>query len=188
MKKILKYLIILGLLQANANASSEPPTEGLLAKYNFDNGEALDISGNNRHGQVFGATKTKDRFGQEDKALKFDGSSYVSVDGPWPSGTSSRSIVAWYNCPSHFGNLFTFGDGNKRKETLDSPFYLMQKGASIDMRLLAKEMTMFFTMILCLIIGDKLLLPSMATTEGLMLTELILDHLKQPLTHLGTYP
>ena len=26
MKKILKYLIILGLLQANANASSEPPT------------------------------------------------------------------------------------------------------------------------------------------------------------------
>jgi hypothetical protein len=64
----------------------------------------------------------------------------------------------------------------------------MQKGASIDMRLLAKEMTMFFTMILCLIIGDKLLLPSMATTEGLTLTELILDHLKQPLTHLGTYP
>ena len=77
MKKILKYLIILGILQSNANASSEPPTQGLLAKYSFDNGKALDISGNNRHGKVFGATKTKDRFGEEDKALKFNGSSYV---------------------------------------------------------------------------------------------------------------
>jgi len=127
MKKILKYLIILGLLQANANASSEPPTEGLLAKYSFDNGKALDISGNNRHGKVIGATKTKDRFGEEDKALKFNGSSYVSVDGPWPSGTSSRSVVAWYNCPSHFGNLFTFGDGNKKKRNTRFSFLFNAK-------------------------------------------------------------
>jgi len=127
MKKILKYLIILGILQANANASSEPPTEGLLAKYSFDNGKALDISGNNRHGKVIGATKTKDRFGEEDKALKFNGSSYVSVDGPWPSGTSSRSVVAWYNCPSHFGNLFTFGDGNKKKRNTRFSFLFNAK-------------------------------------------------------------
>ena len=40
MKKILKYLIILGILQSNANASSEPPSaasvdisDGLVAHY-----------------------------------------------------------------------------------------------------------------------------------------------------------
>ena len=35
MKKILKYLIILGILQSNSNASSEPPTENKLQSINI---------------------------------------------------------------------------------------------------------------------------------------------------------
>jgi hypothetical protein len=69
MKKILKYLIILGILQANANASSEPPSaasvdisDGLVAHYPF-NGDSNDQSGNDHHLENRGATLTADRFG-----------------------------------------------------------------------------------------------------------------------------
>jgi hypothetical protein len=74
MKKILKYLIILGILQANANASSEPPSaasvdisDGLVAHYPF-NGDSNDQSGNDHHLENRGATLTADRFGINDTA------------------------------------------------------------------------------------------------------------------------
>jgi cell division protein FtsL len=35
--------------------------------------------------------------------------------------------VAWYNCPSHFGNLFTFGDGNKKKRNTRFSFLFNAK-------------------------------------------------------------
>jgi hypothetical protein len=78
MKKILKYLIILGILQSNSNASSEPPTsaleDGLIGHYTFDETEgsiANDASGNENHGELHnGPTWTKGKFGG---ALSFDG-------------------------------------------------------------------------------------------------------------------
>jgi hypothetical protein len=78
MKKILKYLIILGILQANANASSEPPSaasvdisDGLVAHYPF-NGDSNDQSGNDHHLENRGATLTADRFGMKDSAYALD--------------------------------------------------------------------------------------------------------------------
>jgi hypothetical protein len=79
MKKILKYLIILGILQANANASSEPPSaasvdisDGLVAHYPF-NGDSNDQSGNDHHLENRGATLTAARMCTRDSAYSFDG-------------------------------------------------------------------------------------------------------------------
>jgi hypothetical protein len=47
-------------------------TDGLIAYYSF-NGHANDISSNNCHGQVHGATLTTDRFGNSNSAYFFDG-------------------------------------------------------------------------------------------------------------------
>jgi hypothetical protein len=55
------------------------PTEGLVAYYAF-NGNANDQSGNNFHGDVSGAVLTTDRFGNANKAYKFDGlDDYIAV-------------------------------------------------------------------------------------------------------------
>lgn len=43
------------------------------------NGNAQDASGNERHGQAVGATLTSDRFGEDNSAFAFSGSSVVSV-------------------------------------------------------------------------------------------------------------
>ena len=100
MKKILKYLIILGILQSKSNASSEPPSaasvdisDGLVAHYPFS-GDANDQSGNNHHLENRGATLTSDRFGMKESAYAFDGIPVTSLlilkiareISPYPSG------------------------------------------------------------------------------------------------------
>ncbi len=47
-------------------------SENLIAFYPF-NGNALDVSGNENHGEVVGARLTRDRFGVENSAYYFDG-------------------------------------------------------------------------------------------------------------------
>jgi len=54
-------------------------SNGLVANYPF-NGNAEDISGNNHHGTVYGASLTNDRFGNSDSAYLFNGvSDYINV-------------------------------------------------------------------------------------------------------------
>jgi hypothetical protein len=57
------------------------PTSGnLIAHYPFD-GNALDVSGNALHGQVFGAKLTEDRFGSPEHAYNFDGvNDHIAVE------------------------------------------------------------------------------------------------------------
>ena len=104
MKKILKYLIILGILQSNSNASSEPPTrtsvdisDGLVAHYPF-NGDSKDQSGNNHNLENRGATLTSDRFGMQDSAYAFDGNaSHLFADIEDRKGDFSLSLWAKAN-------------------------------------------------------------------------------------------
>ena len=101
MKKILKYLIILGILQSNAEASSEPPIEsvidlkkGLIAHYPF-NGDSNDSSGNQNHLENYGAKLTSDRFGLKDSAYAFDGNtSHLFTDIEDRKGDFSLSLWA----------------------------------------------------------------------------------------------
>jgi len=54
------------------------PAQGLIAHYPL-NGHARDISGNDLHGTVYGATPAKDRHGREKGCYSFDGSDYISI-------------------------------------------------------------------------------------------------------------
>ncbi len=104
MKKILKYLIILGILQSNSNASSEPPSaasvdisDGLVAHYPFS-GDSNDQSGNDHHLENRGATLTSDRFGMKDSAYAFDGkASHLFADIEDRKGDFSISLWAKAN-------------------------------------------------------------------------------------------
>ena len=60
------------------NSFAQIPTNGLVARYLF-NGNANDMSGNNNHGIVNGATLTTDRCGNPNSAYNFNGSSYIRV-------------------------------------------------------------------------------------------------------------
>ena len=54
------------------DANSTPLQQGLVAWYPFD-GNASDMSGNENHGTVYGATLGSDRFGEDGKSYNFDG-------------------------------------------------------------------------------------------------------------------
>ena len=73
-------------------------TNGLVAKYTFDRGQARDEAGSN-NGIVAGAVKTKDRFGRKNKALYFNGkpNSYVNLGTDDALKPESGSISLWVN-------------------------------------------------------------------------------------------
>ncbi len=81
MKKFILYLmgyviIVFGL----AGSAFAYPIDGLVGEWSFS-GNANDTSGNNNNGIVNGAILTKDRFGNENNAYKFDGlNDSVSID------------------------------------------------------------------------------------------------------------
>lgn len=74
-------------------------TDGLVAYYPF-NGNANDASGNGNNGTVFGATLTKDRFGESASAYNFGQLEYIAgKDAPQLDfgPQSSFSVFAWIN-------------------------------------------------------------------------------------------
>ena len=96
-------------------------TDGLIAHYSF-NGHANDISSNNCHGQVHGATLTTNRFGNSNSAYFFDGiydfihcGSILDV-----SSQDTISISAWiYPQQISKNNVFSgLGFGKKKIGTL----------------------------------------------------------------------
>ncbi len=69
----------------------------LIAKYLFY-GNALDESGNNYNGTIYGATLTTDRFGKSNSAFLLNGTdNYISTNVTGASGiTNAVSLCAWY--------------------------------------------------------------------------------------------
>lgn len=60
------------------------------------NGDANDMSGNGKKGDVNGAILTTDRFGNNNSAYNFDGiDDYISTNCYMPSGTSQRTVSFW---------------------------------------------------------------------------------------------
>ena len=73
---------------------------GSSAYYNFA-GSADDTTGSS-HGQVTGATLVPDRFGAENEAYQFDGTSSISIPCPFTAGSEDFSISVWLS-PSVVG-------------------------------------------------------------------------------------
>ncbi len=92
-KATLIFLVIFAF--ANNLFSQIFPLNGLTARYTF-NGNAIDSSGNGRHGTVHSALLTSDRFGNANSAYNFNGtSSYIEVTPPDTFMVSNYSISCW---------------------------------------------------------------------------------------------
>ncbi len=70
-------------------------TNGLVAKYSFNNGNANDDVGTN-HGTVYGASLTTDRFGNANKAYEFDGiSNFIELGSSSTLKPAIGSVSLW---------------------------------------------------------------------------------------------
>jgi hypothetical protein len=84
------------LPSAEVQSRFDAEKEGLVASYDF-NGDAQDVSGNGLDGVVFGATSGTDRFGNQNSALIFNGSTdYVDLGNrPEFNFTRNFTLMAW---------------------------------------------------------------------------------------------
>ena len=71
------------------------PTNGLVGWWGF-NGNAQDGSGNGNHGTVNGATLTTDRFGNQNAAYSYDGSSSIIVNDHLSLRPGHITISVWF--------------------------------------------------------------------------------------------
>jgi uncharacterized protein (TIGR02145 family) len=92
MKQIYLLLTTLLLVHVQVFGQSVPsyvPTSGLVGWWGF-NGNAQDGSGNGNHGTVNGATLTTDRFGNQNSAFAFNGTSaFISLVSPFFGGSTA---------------------------------------------------------------------------------------------------
>lgn len=72
MKKIMIFMVILVLVFTVGSQANADMNDGLVAYYPFS-GNAVDASGNNNDGIVYGPSLTEDRFGNTNSAYWFDG-------------------------------------------------------------------------------------------------------------------
>jgi hypothetical protein len=97
---------------------------GLVASYPF-NGNADDESGNGNHGTVLGTVLTTDRFGNENSAYEFDGSStYITIptSESLESLTTKFSQIAWINIYSWSLVGAEFGPVFMKSDNIDNVF------------------------------------------------------------------
>jgi len=93
MKIALAFLFCFG--NVLAQVPSYVPTNGLVGWWGF-NGNANDASSSGNHGTVYGAALTPDRFGNNNSAYSFNGSSnYIKMLNSGPLGGVSRSVSVW---------------------------------------------------------------------------------------------
>ena len=89
--------------------------QGLVAYYPF-NGNANDESGNGNNGTVNGATLTTDRFGKQNCAYFFDGSSSdITINfnpNLLPTGTNTMTYCFWIKSNSNNSGCAIISNGN----------------------------------------------------------------------------
>lgn len=85
--------------------------EGLIARYDFS-GDANDVSGNENHGIVYGATPAPDRQGYPGRALYFDGiDDYVDIGSLGAGDFDTYTISLWVRTESKPGvSVSLFGN------------------------------------------------------------------------------
>ena len=114
-KKNLLFFIALLVLTSIATAQTLPtyvPASGLIGWWPFS-GNANDISGNNNHGTVFGATLTKDRFNQTNNAYNFSYDSII-ISNSNKFDLNKFTVSGWVNTTStatYYQTLFNHSTG-----------------------------------------------------------------------------
>lgn len=97
------------LIIGNNVSSGSTPSNGLVAFFPFD-GNVNDVSGNNNHGIVYGATLTTDQNGNTESAYEFNGASSIDI-GNSDSLNPSNSISFYcdFLIPQSFSNNYILG-------------------------------------------------------------------------------
>lgn len=107
MKKTL-LMAITALITGFAQAQV---TNGLVAKYSFNNGNANDEVGTN-HGTVNGASLTTDRFGNPNKAYNFINGDNITLPNASVLKSASMTISLWAKidsfCPSNVSTNYIY--------------------------------------------------------------------------------
>ena len=103
MKKLLLFGVIALSLNSFGQVPNYVPSANLIAWYGF-NGNAIDESGNGYDGLITGATAAQDRFGSNNSAYSFNGSSdYIAVD--YSFDYEYRTFSCWFNPASLTGSF-----------------------------------------------------------------------------------
>jgi len=123
----MRILYLFGVLFCST-LSAQIPDPSLVAYYPF-NGNADDHSSNNNHGTVYGASLTKDRFGRENQAYHFDGSTnyidigtdnslkmedavtittWINIDVPTLGARSWSNVISDHSPAHDDGKIFRF--------------------------------------------------------------------------------
>lgn len=132
MKRILTTILGLVALAATTQAQVDLK-KGLIAHYPL-NGNAEDASGNNHHLEVSGATLTKDRFGNANKAYSFSGNDRLAGDDAL-GGLKNFTYSFWVKVKGNSsGSMINTGNGhlsfNSSKNKLDAEIYIDRNGAN----------------------------------------------------------
>jgi Concanavalin A-like lectin/glucanases superfamily/Secretion system C-terminal sorting domain len=91
-KHILFSLLFLFLF---VSLTAQIPTLGMIAHYSF-NGNANNVIDNNNNCRVFGATLTRDRFGNPDAAYYFDGiNDYIGLESTVGLNNQTFTLSWW---------------------------------------------------------------------------------------------
>lgn len=98
--------LFVAMFIASALAAQVNLMDGLVAWYPLD-GNANDLSGNNNHGIVNGATPTTDRFGNVNSAMNFAGIANPQTifvpNSPSLNFSNQASISLWVHMNSYYG-------------------------------------------------------------------------------------
>ena len=95
--KKMRTIFTFAIIALSINVYAQVPTNGLVGYWPF-NGNANDESNNGNNGTVNGATLTKDRFGNVNKAYSFDGkSNYIDIAHNVSLNNLPISISVWFN-------------------------------------------------------------------------------------------
>ena len=124
------FLILISGMGFSQSVPSYVPTNGLVGWWGF-NGNAQDGSGNGNHGTVIGATLTTDRFGNQNAAYSFNGSSsHIKVNNSSSLESVNLSISFWIQSTGNqFQQVFYKVSPNTAlNETYSVPLNLLQPG------------------------------------------------------------
>lgn len=103
----MKNLLLLGAIALSINSFGQipayVPTSNLVAWYGF-NGNAMDETNNGYDGVITGAIAAQDRFGTNNAAYSFNGTSdYIAVD--YSFDFENRTFSCWFNPDSLTGSF-----------------------------------------------------------------------------------
>jgi sugar lactone lactonase YvrE len=97
---LLSTFILLFAFSKSQTIPAYLPTNGLVAWYPF-NGNANDESGNGNHGNNNGAILVYDRYGVNNSAYSFDGSTHILTNNAGPVGTGI-TLSFWYKSTQNY--------------------------------------------------------------------------------------